>query len=117
MADVPLQIVSDNSASERRITPAWTVSQLKAKLEPITGVPPSAQRLSLRIQGRDQPVPVEAADEDATRLTNFPLEPYAELLVSLSPIHQKLVEIIYCPICTLVAFVFPPRGVRFFSRC
>jgi tubulin-folding cofactor B len=32
-------------SSERRVSPAWTVEQLKAKLEPITGIPPSCQKL------------------------------------------------------------------------
>lgn len=82
MADVPLQVISENSASERRITPSWSVSTLKAKLEPVTGIPPSAQKLSLKTSAGSEPVPVEAADEDATRLSDFPLAPYAELHVS-----------------------------------
>ncbi|KAJ9651348.1 hypothetical protein H2198_007571 [Neophaeococcomyces mojaviensis] len=32
-------------SSERRITPTWTVDQLKSKLEPITGIPASSQKL------------------------------------------------------------------------
>ncbi|EQL35520.1 hypothetical protein BDFG_02741 [Blastomyces dermatitidis ATCC 26199] len=40
-------------ASERRITPTWTVSQLKAKLETMTGIPPSNQRLKLKSPGRE----------------------------------------------------------------
>ncbi|KLU89701.1 tubulin folding cofactor B [Magnaporthiopsis poae ATCC 64411] len=80
MADVPLLVVSDSTSSERRITPSWSISHLKAKLETITGVPPSSQRLSLNVRGQ-QPVPIEAADEDATTLTGFPLEPYADLIV------------------------------------
>lgn len=80
MADVPLHVVSDNSSSERRITPSWSISQLKAKLEPVTGVPPSSQRLVLKAPGRD-PIPVTAADEDAATLSHLPLVPYAELHV------------------------------------
>ena len=34
-------------ATERRISPTWTISTLKAKLEPITGIPPSSQSLRL----------------------------------------------------------------------
>ena len=33
---------------ERRISPSWTIAQLKAKLEPVTGIPPSCQRLYMR---------------------------------------------------------------------
>jgi hypothetical protein len=81
MADVPLQVISENSSSERRITPSWTVSQLKAKLEPITGIPPSSQTVFLKTSANER-VPIAAADEDGTRLTNFPLSAYAELHVS-----------------------------------
>ncbi|KFH48597.1 Cell polarity protein-like protein [Hapsidospora chrysogenum ATCC 11550] len=81
MADVPLQVISENAASERRITPSWTIGQLKAKLEPITGIPPLSQKLSLKASGADR-IPVEAADEENTRLSSFPLAPYAELHVA-----------------------------------
>ncbi|KAK2880102.1 hypothetical protein FQN49_000580 [Arthroderma sp. PD_2] len=40
-------------ATERRVTPSWTVSQLKAKLETMTGIPPNSQRLSLKSPGRE----------------------------------------------------------------
>lgn len=83
MADVPLQVISENAASERRITPSWSITTLKAKLEPITGVPPSAQKLSLKTSGGSDAVLLEAADEDNTSLSSFPLAPYAELHVSL----------------------------------
>ena len=32
-------------SSERRVSTAWTVEQLKKKLVPITGIPPSSQNL------------------------------------------------------------------------
>ena len=81
MADVPLYVVSENAAAERRITPSWTITQLKSKLEPITGVPPSCQRLFLKSTANDR-VPIEAADEDNVYLASFNLTPYAELHVS-----------------------------------
>ncbi|RYP68724.1 hypothetical protein DL769_005445 [Monosporascus sp. CRB-8-3] len=80
MADVPLQVISDNVSSERRITPSWSISQLKTKLEPITGVPPSCQRIALKTTSKEA-VPIEAADEDHTFLSGFPLTAYAELHV------------------------------------
>jgi hypothetical protein len=79
--DIPLQITSENSSSERRITPSWTIGQLKAKLEPITGIPPLSQKLILRL-GSQQSVPLEAVDEENTQLGVFPLAPYAEIHVS-----------------------------------
>jgi len=78
MADVPLLVKSEFSSSERRITPGWTITRLKAKLETITGVPAGCQRLSL-VLGHDETVAIEAADEDAVQLSAFPLRPYLEL--------------------------------------
>ena len=84
-ADVPLLISSPNSSSERRISPSWSIAQLKARLEPITGVPANCQQLSLRVASQDA-VALVAADEEQTRLAAFPLQPYAEITVSASSI-------------------------------
>ncbi|KAI1863943.1 uncharacterized protein JN550_009222 [Neoarthrinium moseri] len=81
MADIPLQVISDNSSSERRITPSWTISQLKSKLEFVTGIPPSSQRLSLKTAAKET-IPIEAANDDDVHLSNFPLQAYAELHVA-----------------------------------
>jgi tubulin-specific chaperone B len=52
--DVAVQVVVPNEnnpsgtpllSSERRITPSWTISHLKTKLEPITGIPAQSQSL------------------------------------------------------------------------
>lgn len=80
-ADVPLLVASPSTQSERRISPSWSVAHLKTRLEPVTGIPASSQKLSLRI-GSQAPVPLEAANEEATRLSEFPLQPYAEIYVS-----------------------------------
>lgn len=45
--------------TERRITPTWTVEQVKGKLETMTGVPPGSQRLLVKVPGR----PDQWADE------------------------------------------------------
>lgn len=87
--DVPLLISSPNTASERRVTPAWSIAQLKTRLEPVTGIPASCQKLSLRI-GSQAPVPIEAANEDATSLSSYPLQPYAEIYVSHSLARNDL---------------------------
>ncbi|KAK3315306.1 CAP Gly-rich domain-containing protein [Apodospora peruviana] len=81
MADVPLYVVSEYSSSERRITPSWSIAQLKKKLEPITGIPPSCQRISLKTPSNEN-ISVEAADEESTYLQTYPLSPYAELRVT-----------------------------------
>ncbi|KAI8634135.1 CAP Gly-rich domain-containing protein [Xylariaceae sp. FL1651] len=80
MADVPLLVTSENSSSERRITPSWSISQLKNKLEPITGIPPSCQHLKLKTS-TNETIAIEAANEDLAFLSNFPLSPYAVLQV------------------------------------
>ncbi|KAL2126654.1 hypothetical protein VTI74DRAFT_470 [Chaetomium olivicolor] len=80
MADVPLYVVSEYASSERRITPSWTISQLKAKLEPVTGIPPSCQHIFLKTSSNEK-IPIEAQDEDAVHLRQFPLAPYLELLI------------------------------------
>lgn len=83
---MPLIVISDNTSSERRVTPSWTIRQLRTKLEPITGIPPSSQRLLLQAPSREK-IAVESHDEEATRLTSFPLAPYAELHVR--PVHTS----------------------------
>ncbi|KAH9845259.1 Cell polarity protein alp11 [Teratosphaeria destructans] len=80
-ADIPLQIRSENSSSERRITPAWTVSHLKGRLEPVTGIPAGCQKLTLKLAG-GVAQPIQALDEDATQLSNWPLQAYAEVYVT-----------------------------------
>jgi len=80
--DIPLKISSENSGpnSERRITPSWTIGQLKSKLEPVTGIPPGSQKLTLKLGSR-QSIPIQAVDEETTQIGSFPLAPYAELHV------------------------------------
>ncbi|KAL1894554.1 hypothetical protein Sste5346_005789 [Sporothrix stenoceras] len=97
MADVPMLVISDTASSERRITPSWTISTLKAKLEHITGVPPSAQNLFLApaavpgaTSSSAQKTPITAPDEDSTQLAQFALSPYAELhVVDTRPPGQR----------------------------
>ena len=78
-ADVPLLVVSDNSRSERRISPSWTIETLRTRLEPITGVPVSAQRLSLR-GGSQQPINLDG--DGSIQLHAFNVASFSELRVS-----------------------------------
>jgi tubulin-specific chaperone B len=82
--DVPLLILSENTSSERRITPTWSIARLKARLEPVTGIPPSCQKLVLRVAGETGGTAIEAEDEEATRLDAWNLVPGGEILVGLS---------------------------------
>ena len=103
LADVPMIVISDNAFSERRITPAWSISTLRAKLEHITGVPPSSQALYLAPPASSgtaaapsaapsaQKIAITAADEDATQIAQFNLSPYAELhVVDTRPPNARL---------------------------
>lgn len=84
-SDVPVLVRSETTSSERRIAPSWTIAELKGRLEPITGIPASCQRLSLKI-GSQPAQALEAADEDSTQIGAWPLQAYAELQVG-GPAH------------------------------
>lgn len=112
MADVPLLVVSDNSSSERRITPSWSISTLKAKLEPVTGVPPSSQRIFLKTSAQES-IPITANDEDSAYLASFPLAAYAELHVSVLLGADTLTRWPSCPFPRLrFRHSFPKRPNR-----
>ena len=78
--DVPLIVRSENASAERRITPSWNLAQLKTKLEPVTGIPPSAQKLTLRVPGQLE-VLLEARDEETVEVGRWNLQAYAEIYV------------------------------------
>ncbi|KAI9850464.1 MAG: hypothetical protein M1824_003295 [Vezdaea acicularis] len=85
--DIPLQIISPNASSERRITPSWTIAHLKTKLESVTGIPPGSQRLLLKgvggggdgVDGGDRVI--EAEDEESCVVGEWPLRRGGELVV------------------------------------
>jgi len=84
--DIPVQITVPNDTNptsgapllraERRITPSWTISQLKTKLEPVTGIPASAQ--SLRTRGLDGSW-ISLADESLVGDPRNGLHRYSEI--------------------------------------
>lgn len=47
MADFPVFVDSEDTSSERRISPQWSIATFKTKMWPITGIPPDSQRLSI----------------------------------------------------------------------
>lgn len=79
--DIPLLITSTASSSERRITLSWTIARLKTKLEPVTGIPPGSQRLSLRLPDQQQETVIQAEDEESVEIGRWPLVAYAEIKV------------------------------------
>ena len=81
--DVPLIVKSPLSSSERRITPSWTISQLKRKLEPITGIPYSDQKLLLKLpDGKEVAMDADNGEEDRLQIERFGLVAYAEIQVN-----------------------------------
>ncbi|KAJ6127459.1 hypothetical protein N7523_003071 [Penicillium sp. IBT 18751x] len=63
--------------TERRVTPSWTVMQLKGKLETMTGVPPSSQRLRVKVPGQQ----AQWADNDDQLIGNYGLAKGSEIEV------------------------------------
>lgn len=84
--DIPILVTSTASSSERRITPSWTIAHLKTKLEPVTGIAPSSQKLTLRLPDRpdEGETLIEAEDEESVEIGRWPLVAYAEIKVSAS---------------------------------
>lgn len=113
--DVPARITSDNASAERRITLAWTVAHFKARLEPITGIPASCQRLTLTVPPHP-PQRIEAANEDATPLARWPFQADAEIHVGRPFRHMRPSRFVRACHCLLLGG--GPR-VRFglFTRC
>ena len=85
--DIPILVTSAAASSERRVNLSWTISQLKAKLEPITGIPPSLQTLTVRLPDCLEGTDISAKDEDRTEISAWSLSPYAELHVRGKPLR------------------------------
>jgi Ubiquitin family. len=74
--------------TERRVTPSWTVMQLKGKLETMTGVPPSSQRLRVKVPGQAE----QWADNDDQLIGNYGLAKGSEIEVGFllhQPSHSR----------------------------
>ncbi|KAJ5353664.1 hypothetical protein N7541_006228 [Penicillium brevicompactum] len=64
--------------TERRITPTWTIMQVKGKLETMTGIPPGCQRLRVKVPGR----PDQWADGDDRLIGDYGLVKGTEIEVN-----------------------------------
>lgn len=98
--DIPLRITSTASSSERRITPSWTIAHLKTKLEPVTGIAPSSQKLTLRLPDQQEKYPIEAEDEESVEVGRWPLVAYAEITVRTA-YSRLIVAVIILSFCCL----------------
>ena len=84
-ADIPMIIRSDDVSSERRISPSWTITQFRNRLDPITGIPASSQQIVIQSgvsSDSNTKIALEAQDEDSAQLSGFGLRPYGEIYVS-----------------------------------
>ncbi|KAG8625650.1 hypothetical protein KVT40_006051 [Elsinoe batatas] len=77
--DITVLVISPNSRSERRLQPSWSLDQLRTKLEPITGIPASSQRLAFALPSGQQ----QSLNHlpDSTPVSQLNLRDYAELHV------------------------------------
>lgn len=91
-SDVTLLVVSDNARSERRVSPAWTIEELKTRLVAITGIPASSQKLTISISS-SQSQSLGHLPETAL-LNQVALRDYAELRVRVTP--SSLIHHSYC---------------------
>ena len=87
--DIPLFVRSENASSERRITPSWSIAHLKMKLESVTGIPPSSQKLTLRLPSQGD-IAIEAPDEESTQVGTWRLQAYAEIYVRSRTVSESI---------------------------
>ncbi|KAA8916389.1 hypothetical protein TRICI_001464 [Trichomonascus ciferrii] len=81
MSDVSLFITSEQTSSERRISPTWTIAQLKERLEHITGIPPSSQHLLIYGPSGTSPVPINDSDDGRALVGQYNPAPYGRIHV------------------------------------
>ena len=126
--DIPLTVLTPPSypnpvRAERRITPGWSLATLKRKLEPVVGIPPSAQRLLLRWpDGRESKVEVNESggeDEQSVSIGQWGLVRYAELEVRDNIFHFFVVSfrVYIFSICISSMFGGRKNSVKIFLCC
>lgn len=81
MSIVNLFVLSADTRSERRIDLHWTVRELKAKLESVTGIHPSAQSISA-LNSEDEQRIVAQLDVDDNKVGFYGLRDYMALKVN-----------------------------------
>lgn len=81
MADISVFITSDQTSSERRISPSWTITELKFKLETVTGIPPSSQTLQVYPSATASfPSPAtQNINEDSTTVADLGISSYGRI--------------------------------------
>lgn len=80
MSDVPIFVTSEQTSSERRISPTWSIDELRGRLEHITGIPPSSQNILIYGSSNSSgPVPINETDETKALIGQYNLVPYGRL--------------------------------------
>ncbi|KAK9478448.1 CAP Gly-rich domain-containing protein [Lipomyces japonicus] len=86
MADIPVIVTSDNTSSERRISLSWSLSYLKSRLEAITGVPSSHQRLQIFV-GHDETASLLTTDSALRNEDQVLISEFASVVVPFARLH------------------------------
>lgn len=81
MSDIVIYITSEQVSSEKRITPSWTIAELKAKLEPITGIPPGSQKLTVYGPATGSGQHILDNDDSDRPIGDYHLVPYGRIQV------------------------------------
>ncbi|KAK6341102.1 hypothetical protein TWF696_009403 [Orbilia brochopaga] len=79
--DIVILVHSENAVTERRVTPSWTIADLKSKLEPVTGIPPSAQKLSYQFPDSNGLETIDGLNENVVRISELQWQTYTKLIV------------------------------------
>ncbi len=83
MEDINIFVTSDLTSSERRISPNWSINYLKSRFEPVTGIPPSFQKLTLFTSSiNNDSIDIRSSNDDITNIGSFNIAPFCRIHVS-----------------------------------
>lgn len=96
MIEISVFVTSDQTSSERRVNPQWSISELKNRLELITGIPPASQKLSVYgVSAVLPPTPItcdasKGETEETKTLENYNIVQYGRIHVDdTRPVSQR----------------------------
>ncbi|KAM9899369.1 hypothetical protein OXX69_009506 [Metschnikowia pulcherrima] len=92
--DFPVFFTSDLTSSERKISPAWSLTYLKKRLEQTTGIDVKSQQLQYYPdRSNNEYVVLQGADEQTTLLEQFAIVPYSRIHVEDTDPNSRLSEL------------------------
>ncbi|GMM36785.1 Alf1 protein [Saccharomycopsis crataegensis] len=95
-SDISVFVTSSLTSSERRISPNWTLSHFKVKLEQITGIPPANQKLLVygSSNSPDYQLLKSIGSESSATLSQFDfLKPFVRIHVDDTNPNPELEEL------------------------